>query len=124
MAELSNLRSAVIEKQEIILNKLTSLSFEEVMHLMASLSSLITNLDKIQAEEEMHCNRIIVREMEKDQRTTFSKAEAILKASETYQSYKNVMGLKQFAIRGLTFTKMQAQYILKSNHENDTENES
>jgi hypothetical protein len=98
MADLSSLRAAVIEKQDLILNKLPSISYEEVMKLMASLSSLISNLDKIHAEEEVRCNKIIVSEMANDQRTTFSKAEAVLKTSEVYLSYKNIMSLKQCAV--------------------------
>ena len=68
MTDIAKLRSAVIEKQELILNRLATLTYEEVMHLMASLSSIITNLDKVQAEEECQCNRHLVAEMEKDAR--------------------------------------------------------
>ncbi len=124
MADISKLRAAVIEKQEVILNRLTTLSYEEVMQLMASLSSLITNLDKVQAEEEIQCNRIIVGEMEKDTRTTFSKAEAILKSTDTYLSYKNILSLKQCASRGLTLARLHAQHLLESRiteHETDGE---
>ena len=114
MADISKLRTAVIEKQELILNKLTALSYEEVMQLMASLSSLITNLDKVQAEEEAQCNRLIVTELEKDARTTFSKAEAILKSSDIHLSYKNVMSLKQCAARGLNLARLHVQHLLQS----------
>ncbi len=114
MAEISKLRAAVIEKQEVILNRLTSLTYEEVMQLMASLSSLITNLDKIQAEEEIQCNRIVVGEMEKDTRTTFSKTEAILKSTDTYLSYKSILSLKQCASRGLALARLHVQYLLGS----------
>ncbi len=113
MADLSKLRAAVIEKQDLILNKLTSLSYEEVMQLMASLSSLITNLDKVQAEEEVRCNKLIAGEMERDPRTTFSKAESILKTTEIYLAYKNVMSLKQCTVRGLNLARLHTQYLLK-----------
>ncbi len=123
MADISKLRAAVIEKQEVILNRLTTLSYEEVMQLMASLSSLITNLDKVQAEEEVQCNRIVVGEMEKDARTTFSKAEAILKTTDTYLVYKNIMSLKQCASRALTLARLHVQHLLGSrigaDHEDD-----
>jgi hypothetical protein len=124
MADISKLRAAVIEKQEVILNRLTTLSYEEVMQLMASLSSLITNLDKVQAEEEILCNRIVVGEMEKDSRTTFSKAEAILKSTDTYMAYKSILSLKQCVSRGLSLAKLHAQYLLGtkySEHETDDE---
>jgi hypothetical protein len=91
VTDISKLRQAVVEKQELILNRLTSLSYEEVMHLMASLSSIITNLDKVQVEEEIQCNRLIVTEMKNDSRTTFSKAEAFLKATDLYLSYKSIV---------------------------------
>ncbi len=114
MADISKLRAAVIEKQELILNKLTTLTYEEVMQLMASLSSLITNLDKVQAEEESQCNKLLVGEMERDSRATFSKAEAILKSSDAYLAYKNIMSLKQCASRGLNLARIHTQYLLKS----------
>lgn len=114
MADISKLRAAVIEKQELILNKLTALSYEEVMHLMASLSAIITNLDIVQAEEEVRCNRLVVSEMERDSRTTFSKAEAVLKSSDTHLAYKNIMSLKQCAVRGLGLARLHAQYLLNS----------
>ena len=123
MADISKLRAAVIEKQELILNRLTTLSYEEVMQLMASLSSLITNLDKVQAEEEVQCNRIVVGEMEKDARTTFSKADALLKTTDTYLSYKNIMSLKQCASRALALARIHVQHLLElkvgGEHEND-----
>lgn len=121
MADITKLRTAVIEKQEIILNRLTKLSYEEVIQMMASLSSLITNLDKIQAEEEVQCNRIMVREMEKDVRTNFSKAEAILKSTETYLSYKNIMSLKQCASRALSLSRLHIQHLLESRVSGDHE---
>ena len=114
MADISKLRTVVIEKQELILNRLTLLSYEEVMQLMASLSSIITNLDKVQAEEEVQCNRLLVNELDKDSRTSFSKAEAILKCSDTYLSYKNIVSLKKCASRGLNLTRLHTQYLLKS----------
>ena len=105
--DISKLRVAVIEKQELILNKLTTLTYQEVMHLMASLSSLISNLE-VQAEEEIRCNKILVGEMERDARTTFSKSEAILKCSDTYLTYKNIMSLKQCSSRGLDLARVHA----------------
>lgn len=112
MADISKLRAAVIEKQELILNKLTTLSYEEVMHLMASLSSIISNLDKVQAEEEVQCNKLLVSEMERDSRTTFSKAEAVLKSSDLHLAYKNIMSLKQCASRGLNLARLHAHHLL------------
>lgn len=114
MVDISKLWAAVIEKQELILNKLTILTYDEVMHLMASLSSIINNLDKVQAEEEAQCNKILIGEMERDTRTTFSKTEAILKCSDAYVSYKNILSLKQCASRGLNLARFHTQYLLKS----------
>ena len=119
MADTSKLRAAVIEKQELILNRLTTLTYEEVMQLMASLSSLITNLDKVQAEEEVQCNRLLVSEMEKDSRTTFSKAEAILKTTDIYLSYKNILSLKQCASRGANLARLHVHHLLKSKVDGD-----
>lgn len=114
MADIGKLRTAVIEKQDLILHKLTSLSYDEVMHLMASLSAIITNLDNIQAEAEAQCNKLIVTEMERDSRITFSKAEAVLKSSDIHLSYKNIMSLKQCAARGLSLARIHAQHLLNS----------
>jgi hypothetical protein len=121
MADTSELRAAVIEKQELILNRLTALSYEEIMQLMASLSSLINNLDKVQAEEEMQCNKILVGEMEKDTRATFSKADAILKTTDAYLSYKNILSLKQCAVRGLGLARLHAQHLLQTKVEDKDE---
>ena len=114
MADVSKLRSAVIEKQELILNKLTAMTYVEVMQLMASLSAIISNLDKVQFEEEGQCNRLLVAEMNKDARTTFSKADAVLKSSDAYQSYKSIMNLKQCAARGMNLARLHVLYLLKS----------
>lgn len=121
MADLSKFRAAVIEKQEIILNRLTKLTYEEVMQLMASLTALISNLDKILAEEDVLCNRLMVAEMERDPRSTFSRAESIMKASETYLSYKHAMNLKQCAARGLSLAKIHTQYVLNSKVEQESD---
>lgn len=121
IADTSKLRAAVIEKQELILNRLTSLSYEEVMQLMASLSAIISNLDKVQSEEEVQCNRLLVGEMEKDARTTFSKAEAILKTTDAYLSYKNILSLKQCAVRGLGLARLHVQHLLQIKVEDDAE---
>ncbi len=123
MADPLKLRAAVIEKQELILNRLTALTYEDVMQLMASLSSIISNLDQAQAAEEVHCNRILVAEMEKDTQTTFSKAEALLKTTDTYLSYKNTLSLKQCASRGLNLARLHAQYLLRTKTVDPTENE-
>ncbi|MEI8346559.1 MAG: hypothetical protein WCG27_03770, partial [Pseudomonadota bacterium] len=65
------------------------------------------------------CNKILIAEMERDTRATFSKAEAVLKCSDTYLSYKNIMGLKQCASRGLNLARLHAQHLLKSGVIND-----
>lgn len=117
--DISKLRSAVIEKQERILNELTSLGYEEVIHLMASLSSIISNLDKVQADEDVRCNKLLVTEMERG--SAFSKAEAIMKCSEAYLSYKNVLSLKHCAMRGLGLARIHAQRLLKTKVVDDLE---
>ena len=81
---------------------------------MASLSSIITNLDKVQVEEEIQCNKFLVGEMERDSKATFSKAEAFLKTTDAYMSYKNIMSLKQCATRGMNLAKLHAQHLLNS----------
>ncbi len=113
MADISKLHTAVIEKQKLILNKLTTLSYKDVMHLTASLSSIITNLDNVQAEEEVLCNRLIVNEIERDSMATFSKAEAILKASDSHHADKNILSL-QCASRGLSLARLHAHHLLNS----------
>ena len=72
------------------------------------------NIDKVQSEEEAQCNKLLVNEMERDSRTTFSKSEAILKTTDAYLSYKNILSLKQCALRGLSLAKIHTQYLLKS----------
>lgn len=47
MVEFSELKAAVIEKQEIILHKLPKLSYKELMQLAASLSAIISNLENM-----------------------------------------------------------------------------
>ena len=121
MTDILKFKSVLIEKQELILNRLTLLDSKELMHLVASLSSLISNLDLAQAEEEIRCNRVIVSEM-KLHRTSFARAESVLKSSDTYFAYKNVLNLKQCAVRSYNLAKMQAQYVLslaKANMDED-----
>lgn len=113
MADFQKLRQALIEKQEIIL-KLTSLNYQEAMQLIASLSSLITNLDRAYLEAEVKCNHQMVQQMEHDPRCTISKAEIYLKATEPYQVYKDLLSLKQCAARGLSLAKVHLQYLTKS----------
>ena len=124
MADISKIRAVVIEKHEMVLNQLTKLSHEDLIKLLASFSSIIANLDKAQAEDEAQCNKLIISEMERDPRATFSKAEAILKASDIYLTYKNTLSLKQFASRDLNIAKMHMQYLLKSKIDTDEESES
>jgi len=47
MADFSELRVAVIEKQDIILHKLTELPYRELIQLVASLSAIIGNLENM-----------------------------------------------------------------------------
>ncbi len=47
MVDLSELKTAVIEKQDIILHKLTELSYKDLMKLAASVSSIISNLENM-----------------------------------------------------------------------------
>ncbi|MDH4466831.1 MAG: hypothetical protein QE271_02130 [Bacteriovoracaceae bacterium] len=119
VSQISKLRSAVIQKQEIILNKLTQLPYQEVMKLLASLSSLVINLDMALIEVENKCNKFLVSELERDPRATFSKGEAALKSSEIYMTYRNILSLKQCASRGLGFARMHAQYLLKLKTHNE-----
>lgn len=123
MADILKVKSAVIEKQEIILNKLTDLPYEESIKLMASLSSLLTNLDRLLAEEESHCNKLIIKYMSDDPRATISKAEAALKSSDIYLSYKNILSLKQCTARGLSIVRIHLNHLLKSKIESDSESE-
>lgn len=76
MADLPKLRQAVIEKQELVL-KLTKLSYEETVQLIASLSSIITNLDRAYLEAEVKCNSQMVQQMEHDPRCTIQKQKPI-----------------------------------------------
>jgi hypothetical protein len=119
MSDISKIKSAVIEKQDIILNRLNDLSYDESMKLLASLSSLITNIDRLQAEEENRCNKLIVQHMTEDPRATFSKAEAVLKASELYVSYKNILSLKQCTARGLGIVKLHLHHLLRTKPDGD-----
>lgn len=123
MTDFAKIRTAVIEKQEVILNKLTDLPYNDIIKLLASLSSIITNLDRLQAEEESQCNKMIVQHMAQDQRATFSKAEAVLKASDVYMTYKNILSLKQCTSRGLSIVKLHLQCSLKTHIDDDVAQE-
>ncbi len=59
MVEFSELKAAVIEKQDIILHKLPKLSYKELMQLAASLSAIISNLENMYTKSEYLCNKII-----------------------------------------------------------------
>jgi hypothetical protein len=119
--EISKITLAVIEKQEIILNKLTDLSYNESIKLMASLSSLLTNIDWLQVEGESQCNRLLFQTMKDDPRTTVSKAESMMKSSDVYRSYKKILSLKQCTSRGLGIVRFHLHYLLKSKVETDSE---
>lgn len=45
--------------------------------------------------------KTVAQYMLDDPRATFSKADAVLKSSEQYLAYKNIVSLKQCAMRGL-----------------------
>ena len=60
MANIVKIREVVIEKQEVVLNKLIELNHNDLIKLMASISALIADIDRAQVEEEMRCNKIIV----------------------------------------------------------------
>ncbi len=110
MADFSELKVAVIEKQGIILNKLTELSYRELIQLVASLSAIISNLENMYTESEILCNKIISEQMLYDHRTTFAKAESIMKSSEVYVKSKNIANLKQCALRAISLAKIHLQY--------------
>ena len=114
MKNLSILQTEVIEKQELVVNKLTTLSYVEVIQLMARLSLLISDLDKIQIEHEIQCNKFIVRKMEQETKGVYSKAEAMMKASDLYWDYKNTLSAKQSAVSALHTAKIHIQYLLRS----------
>ena len=116
MVDLSELKTAVIEKQDIILHKLTELSYKELMQLSASLSAIISNLENMYTRSENLCNKIISEQMLHDHKTTFSKAESIMKSSEIYLKSKNILNLKQCASRAMSLIKIHLQYyFLKGN---------
>lgn len=112
--DLSKFSNALIEKQEIILNQLTELPYEELIKLMASISAIISNLEKLQTTEDIKCNKIIAEQFLNDPRASFAKAEALMKSSEAYAKYKNIANLKQCALRELQIVRIQVQYHLKS----------
>ena len=114
MIDISKITLAVIEKQETILNRLTDLSYNDTLKLMASLSSLIINLDRLQTEEESNCNKLILQTMKEDRRTSLSKAEVVMKSSDTYLSYKNILSLKQCTSRGIGIVRLHIHFLLKS----------
>lgn len=119
MTDLLKFSDAIIEKQEIILNSLTDLPYKELVKMMASLSAIISNLDKIQTTEEIKCNKIIADQFSNDPRASFAKVEALMKSSETYAAYKNTLNLKQSAMRELQIVRIQVQYHLKITLDNE-----
>lgn len=110
MVEFSELKAAVIEKQDIVLHKLTELSYKDLMQLAASLSAIISNLKNIYIKSEHLCNKIISEHMLNDHRATFSKAESIMKSSEIYVKSKNIANLKQYSSRAMSLIKIHLQY--------------
>ena len=80
MVNLSKLNDAIIEKQEIILNHLTELSHKELIKMMASISAIISNLEKMQTQEDVKCCKIIAEQFLNDSRASFAKAEALMKS--------------------------------------------
>ena len=110
MADFDELKVAVIEKQEIILHKLNELSYKKLMQLAASLSAIISNLENMYTKSENLCNKIISEQMLHDHRTTFAKAESIMKSSEIYVKSKNIVNLKQCALRAISLVKIHLQY--------------
>jgi hypothetical protein len=121
MADLDELKNAIIEKQNIILNKLTELPYKESMRLLASLLAIVSNLENMQTQSEIVCNRIISDLMMADHRTSFSKAETIMKSSDTYLKHKKISNLKQCASRESSLIKIHLQYLLKEKIQVDDE---
>lgn len=70
---LSKFSNALVEKQDIILNRLTDLSCQKSIKLMAG---IVSNLEKLQSTEDIKCNKIIADQFLNDPRATFSKVEA------------------------------------------------
>lgn len=120
MADFDELKAAVIEKQDIVLNKLTELSYKELIQLVASLSAIVGNLENMYAISEHLCNKIIAEQMIQDYRTSFAKAEAVMKSSENYVKSKNIVNLKQCALRAINLAKIHLQYFIKENINLDT----
>lgn len=122
MVDLSELKTAVLEKQDIILHKLTELSYKDLMKLAASVSSIISNLENMYTRNEYLCHKIISEQMLHDPRITFAKAESIMKSSEIYLKTKNILNLKQCASRTMSLIKIHLQYyFLKEKIESDHE---
>ena len=115
MTDLSTFSKAIIEKQNVILNNITDLSYNELIKMMASISAIISNLEKLQTNEDIKCNKIVSDQFLNDPKAAFAKAEAFMKSSDCYLAYKNILNLKQCATRILQILKIQIQFFLKSN---------
>lgn len=113
MSELTAIKTSLFEKQDLIATRLNLLNYNELLALVSSLSSLISKLDFLQADEEIRCNRVLIQEMNSNPRGTLGKAEAILRSSETYRSFKYINNLKNLAIRSFHLSKQHATYLLK-----------
>ncbi|MFK7828128.1 MAG: hypothetical protein AB8G05_28520 [Oligoflexales bacterium] len=116
MVSIEELRSAVIEKQSMILEKLPSLAYDETLRLAASISAIISNLESLQGFEELKYHTLISEQLSNDPKASFAKVEAIMKSSNSYVSYRNVVNLKQCALRMQNLAKIHLEYILKNDN--------
>jgi len=105
MRDFEKIHAAAVEKQNIIANEMHELNYDALINLLANTSALIFKIDKILAEEESNCHKIVTHTMSLDTRATFSKAEAMMKSSPQYIEYKKIMGLKQLTTRGFNILK-------------------
>lgn len=114
MANIDELRSAVIEKQSIILEKLPNLAYQDSLRLAASISAIISNLETLQGYEELKYHTLVSEQLSNDPKASFAKVEAIMKSSNSYVSYRNVVNLKQCALRMQNLAKVHLQYLLNN----------
>ena len=82
--------------------------------MAASISAIISNLETLQGYEELKYHTLVSEQLSNDPKASFAKVEAIMKSSNSYVSYRNVVNLEQCALRMQNLAKVHLQYLLNN----------
>lgn len=104
MNEVENLSKLITEKQDMV-KHLHELTYNDLLNLLTSLSDYIFQLEAFLIKGESVCNQIILRSMAADSRTSFAKADAIMKSSAHYLEHRRVQRMKQLVTRNFNIVR-------------------